>query len=135
MTIPNLIFPVKVTIEKTDKSATVQDHLRREPINVMSRPSTFIIECQIKWANTATDKDNKTENTQPGVDDGQFGYIVVRTIDRKTKGVTIERGDRIIKLADRDVSLFVTNSTFHSHNEGTTDFQLEKYWFMDRSGR
>lgn len=132
---PNLIEPVTATIVQIDKAATSFDNVHREPINIVQRETGFDVQCQVEWNYTLTGVDKATmpEPTPEGINDQQPGYIIVLTKDLDALGKTLARGDKITKLADRTVELFIERVTYHSHYSGK--FRLCKALFLDRLGQ
>lgn len=122
----NLIKPVKAKIEQIQKSNTRYDHNRREPVNRIIRDVAWEIDCQVKWF-----FENDPKMTELGVDIDTAGYIVVRQQDLDAQSKEIKRGDKIIKLANRDVSLFVTKNTPAAQDEAGI-FRLLRIFFKDR---
>lgn len=128
---PNLLNPTTATIAQYDAPSTAMDHRRRSPVTVVVKDAGFQIKCQVKWA--ADFFSNLTEPSKIGADEQQDGYIIVRTQDLETLGKTLKRGDRITKLGDQDVVLFILRLEYGSHYGGK--FRLVKLWFQDRKGR
>lgn len=128
--LPVLLFPIVARIRRIQKTATVYDHVRREPVNTVTRTPEYEIPCQCLWADPNQVQANLPMPEATGVNEQQLGYIVLRVVDIEALPVTIDRGDEITKLADRVVSLFVQRVTFHDHRNGR--FQLLRAYFADR---
>lgn len=128
---PNLLNPIKVKIEKVDKTGAIQDHIRREPVNRVARADSFEISAQVAWESRLI-SENMPQATQFGTDNGEIGYIVVRTIDLAALSRTVVRGDKIIKMGKRDVLFYVTDVNPHAHYADQGDFTLECIQFADR---
>lgn len=130
MTIPNLIKPIKITIEKKpDATGARQDHLRREPINRVKGTVTFQIDAQVVWGPEPT-TGNTPVATSYGRDNGAIGYVLVRTTDLYKLARKIEVGDKLIRVGPRSFALYIVDFSYHAQQDG--DFQLEKWDFSDR---
>ena len=133
MVMPRLLNPITIQIQKTNKVASPQDHLRREPVNQVIRQAAITLKAQVQWGVGETGAANYPQAGQAGVGDGQQGYIILLQKDLTTAGYTPERGDKIIKIASRTVALFLTEVTPHAHYEDQGDFTLIRAWFSDRT--
>src|SRR4030042_5431345 len=137
MPIPNLIHPVIARFEILNVTDTFYDPRARSPVRQAQRddglsPSTaeFIdIRCQISFY-FAGAKLDYAEWLRQGIQDRTVGYVAVRYVDARKKGLLtldsdgnfssfkIKRGDRIVRLAKRPVSLFVTGFKDFAHHVG-----------------
>lgn len=131
LTEPNILFPTTIKIEQPSQDKTVMDRLTRSPRNFIRRNESFEIEGQVVWDESLSSKSlPKAENS--GVDEKQFGHIIVRTLDLKSLGKVLKRNDKIVKLGDHDIELYILKIIFGSHYDGT--FRLAKAVFADRRG-
>ena len=125
MPIPNLIHPVKITLELMDRDNTLWDSQAREPVRQATRkgaaPGTgeqVIIKGQVSFY-FAGAKLDYAEWSRSGVLERTVGYLSLRFRDMKKKGLlttdadgnflsfTLKRGDRIVRLAKRPVNLYI----------------------------
>lgn len=127
---PKLLNPTTIVIEQKDDAQTVFDH-RRRAANVIARKPQVTLKAQIKWLTTAAKGDPETG--QIGIDEQQTGYAVVLAKDFRALASPIVRGDRVVKIEDVDVSLFVTRIEYASHYAG--QFRLVKIVFEDRESQ
>ena len=128
---PKLLNPTKVRFaQKAAVAVQQQDHLRRTPINVVTKDPTFDIDAQIKWNMML---DQPPVANQGGVDEQERGYMILRTKDLAAISKSIVRGDRIIKIDDKDVTFYVLRTEFGAHYGGK--FKLVKVVFSDRKGQ
>lgn len=132
---PNLLNALKIEIEKLDRAGTLQDNLRREPVNKVKRSASFKIKAQVQWMSGANDTDNKPSHMPSGVDNPQTGYFIIRVKDLTALGQTLARGDKLVKIGSRAVSLFITDVNYHAQYEDQGDFTLIKANFTDRIGK
>lgn len=103
---------------------------RHETVNSVVR-TQVTFPAQVVFGNTQQD----TEFSQLGVDEESGGYLVVRRVDLKNKGITLKRGDKITKLGDQEVELWL----MHGLNKPAAQFSslggftLERVPFADRN--
>lgn len=144
MTIPNLLNPVKVTISRIDKTETQWDSVSRENINIIRRRPAFEIDAQIVYRkvfakgslDAVTDIDGRMNEGIGGVSHNSDGYVLLRTVDLTSKGLTfndIVHGDKIIKLAQLDVEYFIVGKRPAAHYTDRGGFQLIAVFFEDRN--
>ena len=125
---PNLIHPVNVQIEQGDKANTKFDENAREPVRKMTLISAITLSAQVKWKNT--------DNPQPefqGVTEDSNGYLLFRFFDLTKAGVTLARGDKIIKIARATYELFITQLIPAGHYPDQNGPSLLKAFFADRN--
>lgn len=135
--IPDLIEPIPVEIQPLDKANTPASTGvagRREFSGTRKRKTTVILQAQVVFG----DRDIKTKFTQLGPDEQIKGYILVRFKDLKDKGLVLKRGDKITKLGQLNVELFLTHGQgdpaahFTSIGSGG-EFTLVRAPFGDRN--
>lgn len=129
----DLIETIDVIIEQIDKTATPfpdGQSGRKFPVNHVVRKTPFTIPAQVVHG----DRDQKGNFTQLGADESRKGYILVRYEDLTNLGKDIERGDKIIKMGQFDVELFITHSSGDpaAHFTGIGGFTLVRFPFQDR---
>lgn len=149
MPIPNLLHPVKITFELLNRTDTIWDETAREPVRQVirtgSNPNTgsqVIIKGQHSYYFSSAGIDRPVYN-RGGVEEDSLGYVTLRFIDMKKKGLLtldadgnfqemiLKRGDRIVRLGKRTVNYFVTwfEDFAHYPNYGQTMIQVN---FSDR---
>ena len=129
----NLIQAINVTIEQIDKTLTQFGgglSGRKFPVNSVVRKSAFTIPAQVVHG----DRDQKGNFTQLGADEQRKGYILVRFEDLKNLGREIKRGDKITKMGQFNVELFISHSSgdLAAHFTGIGGFSLVRIPFQDR---
>lgn len=129
----DLIEPIAVEIEQIDKDATQYStgpSGRREPVNQVKRKAKITMEAQVVFG----DRDQRGIATNLGTDEQVKGYILVRYSDLQAQGVTLQRGDRIVKLGQLPQELYLMHSQGDpaAHFTGIAGFTLVKFHFMDR---
>lgn len=129
----DLIEAIDVVIEQIDKDSTPFPSGmsgRKFPVNHVERKTQVTLPAQVVHG----DRDQKGNFSQLGADEERKGYIVVRYEDLTDQGVELERGDKIIKMGQFDVELFLTHSTGDpaAHFTGIGGFTLVRMPFQDR---
>ena len=124
---PRLLHPVSVEVKKLDRAGTAWDSKAREPVGHVVREKKVVLQAQVLY--------NRIE--QPSADfEGVLrdskGKLVFRWCDLQAAGVTIARGDKVSKIANRDVDYFVSyfEDAGHYPEFGAT---LLMAWFVDRT--
>ncbi len=130
---PELIEPIDVIIEQIDKAATPYSSGlagRREHMGNVQRKTAITLPAQVAFGDVAM----KTKFTQLGPDEQAKGYMVLRFIDLSNKGVTLKRGDKIIKLGQLDVEYFLLHSQGDpAAHFSSIGFSLLRMFFGDRN--
>ena len=129
----DLIEPIDIIIQQIDKTTTpfpTGVTGRKFPINHIERKTDITIPAQVVHG----DRDQKGNFTQLGTDEERKGYVLVRYKDLTSKGVVLKRGDKIIKMGQFDVELYLTHSTGDpaAHFTGIGGFTLVRMPFQDR---
>jgi hypothetical protein len=133
MPLPNLIHPVRITIEQQAPELTVYDPRARGPVRQVARkganPHTgdrFNLKGQVSYYFAGAKLDYPVYRRE-GVEEESIGYIVFRFIDMRRAGVLtftpegdfdeilIKRGDRIVYLGKRNVDFYVTGFKDFAH--------------------
>jgi hypothetical protein len=133
MPMPRLIHPIPVEIRKADRKFTAAyDDNFREPVGQVRRkqkPIKLRAQLKIKDTDAAT-------ATAGGVQEQSNGYLLFLTADLKRAGVTIEIGDRVVKLGEgdnaREVDYYITKFYWRGHYPAAGGPTLLKAFFMDR---
>ena len=135
-----LIEPMEVTIEQIDKdqlpppSGTIPGGVdgRKWPNNYVPRKTEIKLEAQVVFG----DRDQKGNFTQMGTDEQVKGYILVRFEDLQSKGVELQRGDKITnmktKAGDKATELFLLHSSGDLSAHVGGEFALTRITFQDR---
>lgn len=129
----SLIEPINITIQQIDKTATPFPSGRsgrKYPVNHVERKVDVILPAQVVHG----DRDQKGNFTQLGADEQRKGYFLVRYEDLTNKGIILKRGDKITKMGQFDVELYITHSTGDpaAHFSGIGGFTLVRVPFQDR---
>lgn len=128
MPVPNLIEPIRVTIEPLDSTVVVKDPDTREVMRGARGGTPFTIDAQIRWG-------MREEPTvvAAGVREAYDGYIVVRYVDMDALGVTIKRGDRITAMGRlTEQSLYILGNEPFGHYTDQNGPTLIQYNFSSR---
>jgi len=130
---PDLIEPVSVQIQQINKAQTpysVGVSGRREVINHVVRNAMVTFPAQVIFANT----EQKARYSQAGTDEQSSGYIILRYSDITAAGITLQRGDKIIKMGQLTTELFLMHGTGDpAAHFSSLGFTLVRMFFMDRS--
>ena len=131
--IPELIDPIKITIEQIDKINTPFTGGvagRREPVGSVVRKTAFKIDAQIVF----TDREQLANRTQLGTDEQAKGYFVLRFKDLNALGKVLKRGDKIIKMGQLDKEFYILNDGGDpaAHFSFNNEFTLIRMFFADR---
>lgn len=128
---PNLLNAIDVVIDRIDKTATPMSgdvSGRREPANFIARKTRVTIPAQVSF-NMAN-----VEFSTLGADEKVSGYFIVRYIDLQNQGITLARGDKIVKIGQRDTQLFLLHSEGDpAAHYSSLGFTLVRMFFTDRN--
>ncbi len=132
--IPDLIEPIDVQIKQLDKTITPASSGvsgRREFMGSRVRFATVTLPAQIIHGNTF----QRTEFSQLGPDEQAKGYLVLRFADLDAQGINLKRGDKIIKMGQLNVELFILHSSGDpaAHFSSIGGFTLLRVFFGDRN--
>lgn len=129
---PNLIHPVRITLEIVDVNSTFYDNRAREPIRqayragIVSGTTSITIKGQVSYY-FAGAKLDYPKYEKYGIVEESDGYVSFRYKDLVKSGLVIldgnkdfqefkiKRGDKIIKLDKRTVEYFVTGFKDFAH--------------------
>lgn len=131
--LPNLIHPIVVWLRQIDRARTaVMDDVLKEPIGQARRklkPIRLVAQMSIG----DTDRPRQSEG---GVVEESAGYLLFRTSDLRRAKITIDRGDRIVKIGDppnqRDADLYILKLQWRGHYQDQGGPTLLKAFFEDR---
>lgn len=122
MTVPNLIHPIPVEIQRVVTGITLMDPISREPVRQLWKsgqgPGTGTVlsmDAQVNWLDG---KVASPKLTRGGVEEKSEGYLLLRVFDLLAEGVVTEnvdgtyylgivRGDRIVRIGRRRTNLYV----------------------------
>lgn len=129
---PPLIEPITVTVSQVDESSTQYSgglSGRHETVNSVVRKDVSF-QAQVVFGNTQQD----TDFSQFGADENTGGYLVVRRQDLKDASIDLKRGDKITKLGDQEVELYLLHGLNKPAAQFTSlgTFTLERVFFADR---
>jgi hypothetical protein len=123
---PNLIHPIPVIIEQRDIAATVYDEDTREPVRQVARKVETTINAQVLW-----DFHDDPRHMASGLDLEETGYILAKISELVSASISLSFGDRIIKIGDLDVELYITRTRPLGHYPPMGATILRAY-FADR---
>lgn len=123
---PRLIHPIPVIIEQRDLTTTIYDEDTREPVRQVARKAETTINAQILW-DFHDDPNPKTG----GLELEETGYILAKISELKSASISLSFGDRIKKIGDLDVELYITRTRPLGHYPPTGATILRAY-FTDR---
>lgn len=126
MPLPNLVHPVSVTIQKSDKSNSVFDTDAREPIRVVRRTSVTI-SAQVSMRRTSPDP-----SVGGLLSERVGGYLIARVIDLNALSYSPTIGDKITNIGHRTVDLYLSQVEDLGHYPGQNGATLLKIYFEDR---
>ncbi len=127
MTLPRLLHPVDISIEKIDRAATVYDPDAREPIFQASRKTIVVVPGQVNWGTQLG-----LESTKAGPREGAAGYVLFRRVDLDAASITLEDNDRFARLGNVDCDLYVDRLEHEGHYPDHGGPTLVKAYFSDR---
>ena len=127
MPLPNLIHPVRVSIQKMDKSATTFDADAREPVRSAPRAATITLNAQVSLRST-----ERSPDLGGLVSENVGGYLLFRVVDLTAKSYTPSIGDKIVSIGHRSVELYILQSEDLGHYPGQMGATLVKAYFEDR---
>lgn len=148
MTIPNLIHPIPVEIQRVVTGVTVMDTISREPVRQLWKsgqgPGTgtvFSIDAQVNWLDG---KVASPKLTRGGVEEKSKGYLLFRVFDLFAEGVATEnadgtyslgivRGDRIVRIGRRRTNFYVLFFRDVGNYPDELGSTLLEVHFVDRS--
>jgi hypothetical protein len=125
--IPNLIHPVPVTIRQLNKAGTLMDNDFREPVQQAVHVSDKTLSGQISWS-----VKDAMAFTRGGVQESSDGYVLFRSIDLEAASIVLHDNDRIIKLGNIDVDLYIVRLKPCGHYPDATGATMVKAYFADR---
>lgn len=126
--VKSLISPSPVVIEQVDKSATLYDQDAREPIRQVARGPQVQLSAQISWGRSA--RVGWTRGGQGGAQEEASGYLVFLQREVLAKGITLGRGDRVVKIAGKARTVYLTNQQDAGHHGGESELL---FWdFLDK---
>jgi len=133
MLLPRLLHPIRVELRKKDLEYTpLMDDNLNEPIGQVRREqATIVLKAQIK-----IDDADAAVATEGPIEEQDRGYLLFLTRDLHAKQITIERGDRIVKIGEgknaRDVDLYIVRLRWRGHYPKAGGPTLLKAYFEDR---
>ena len=127
MVLPNLLHPVPIEIEQINRSGTIQDDDYREPVQKVTRNSKVVVPGQVKWY-----EDERLNPTKSGAESESQGYVLFRYVDLNRLGVTLQMGNRIVKMGTIEVDVYVTALRPEAHYPDLGGPGTVKAFFRDR---
>lgn len=131
---PNLIHPVRVVIQQLSNAGIVVDDDYRETLQGGGHSAPITTRGQIKWG-----KDEGLELQRRGVSIDADGYVLFRTIDLRSAGITaINLNDRFLSFGNGpnmlSAKVFVVHLEPVAHYGDAGGATMVKAWFKDRDG-
>jgi hypothetical protein len=126
MPLPNLIHPLTITIQKSDKASSTFDEDAREPIRSVAR-TAVTINAQVSMRGTSQEPDFGGL-----IEENVGGYLLFRVVDLTAKSYTPSIGDKITAIGHRTVELYILQSEDLAHYPGQSGATLVKAYFGDR---
>lgn len=124
---PTLIHPVRVRLERIDKSRTVYDESTRAPVQQATRKPVIELQGQVKYG---TSKEITYETA--GTRESESGYVLFRTRDLEAVEVTLSIGDRITKIGAVEHDAYIIRLEPKGHYGDLGGATLIKAYFEDR---
>jgi hypothetical protein len=127
MPVPNLLHPVKITLQRRNVIDTLFDEDMREPIGQTSYYAEETLAGQVSWEN----KDNVYVD-EKGTQLKAIGYVLFRYVDLESKGITLKYQDRIKKIGRHEEELYIINTKPIGHYPDQDGATLIRAYFTDR---
>jgi len=133
MTLPALLHPIQIKVERLLRSELLMDEDAREPVHGTRTTArqVFVLPAQIKWSDT-----EEASPQEAGAREEDRGYILCRTNDMDLflgSGERLKRGDRIIAIGSEEgLDLYITGSLQMGHYPDQNGVSLIRYRFSDR---
>jgi len=127
MVLPNLIHPVNVVIEQKDDTKTITDPRTRTVVGSPVR-STVTIRAQL-----SNKRHDQLAMNPGGREELAEGYVLARTHDLDKAGITINIGDKIVKVGKRTVVYYVTRLEYKAGYTDQDGQTLVRIFYHDRS--
>jgi len=125
---PTLIHPVAVTIQQKDAVNTPFRSDAREPVRTMVRKADKALRAQVNWRNT-----NDPTATYEGISEECDGYLLFKLKELAAASVTLQRGDRITKIAGTTYELYITQLKPCGHYPDQGGPSMIKAFFATRN--
>lgn len=147
MTLPNLIHPIPVHLQRQNRAATVFSTRAREPVRQLWKagqgPGTGTVDVLSGQVNWSDGKIRKPDLFPGGPEEKTDGYVLFRYVDLVAAGVATEnadgtidsgilRGDKIVRIGRRRVNLFVLFFRDAGHYPDQGGATLLEVNFVDR---
>jgi len=127
VTLPRLIHPIDVTIEKIVKASTYYDEDAREPIQQAARAVPVVVKGQPKWT-----RQFGLDMEKGGARETAAGYVLFRKVDLDAVSVTLEDNDRITKMGHVECDVYVIRLEWTGHYPDQDGPSMVKAHFTDR---
>lgn len=127
MPLPNLLHPVKVTLQQIDREQTIYDEETREPIQRVERKTDKTVNGQVRWG-----AEKALKPTEGGAQEDSEGYVLFRYVDLKKNNIKLDLNDRIIKIGWQEHDLYITKLLPLAHYMDQNGATLVRAYFMSR---
>jgi len=128
MTLPFLLHPVPITVERLDTASTLYDEDAREAVQQASRATEVTIPGQVKWGSV-----DKVEMERQGVAEGADGYVLFRKVDLDAASIELAPNDRITRIGHVETDVYVLKLQPMGHYTDQVGHTLVRAWFEDRT--
>jgi hypothetical protein len=127
MPVPNLLHPVKITLQRRNVTDTLFDEDMREPIGQTSYYAEETLMGQVSWEN----KDNVYVD-EKGTQLKAIGYVLFRYVDLESAGIVLKYQDRIKKIGKHEEELYIIKTKPMGHYPNQDGASLIRAYFVDR---
>jgi hypothetical protein len=127
MPVPNLLHPVKITLQRRNVTDTLFDEDMREPIGQTSYYAEETLMGQVSWEN----KDNVYVD-EKGTQLKAIGYVLFRYVDLESAGIVLKYQDRIKKIGRHEEELYIIKTKPMGHYPDQDGASLIRAYFVDR---
>jgi hypothetical protein len=122
---PRLIHPVPVMVEQFSPSTTRYDEQAREAVQQAARKPVKTVPGQPRWS-----MGEALETSLLGATIDARGYVLFRRVDLEAQSLVLVVNDRIIRIANEVVDLYIVRLQPLGHYE--TGWTLVRAYFADR---
>lgn len=131
MPLPNLLHPIQTDFQSFEPQATIQDSGYQEPVQTTTYSAPWTVPGQWKWFSS-----RELAMQKYGAEENEDGYVLVRPVDLRAIGKSIQRGDRIIGYgagASRiNLDVYIVRIRPEGHYPDIQGSGLLKAFFSDR---
>ena len=131
----NLIHPISIRVQPISRPTTSVDQRAREEVQIIDRLPAFTIPAQVEYREFAT-HGKLAHFTRGGLQEGELGYVALRTVDVQAASWVPAIGDRFTELgidtlAPRTLKVYVVRIKPFAHYP-VVGYLGIKCYFSDR---